>query len=85
MDMDYPKAIAGPGMEVTAFAAAGKGATAQVSGAPAYGAAGSAAGYAAGAGFGISGMGTYTWYEGSYDLNNLPKDILDKLVCSFYR
>lgn len=79
MDMDDPKDITGPGMEAQAFAAAGKGVTAQASGSPAYSAAGAAGGYAAGYGFGISGMGTYTWYKGKYNLKDLPEDILNKL------
>ncbi|MFH1673857.1 MAG: hypothetical protein ABIF87_10605 [Pseudomonadota bacterium] len=33
----------------------------------------------AGAGTGISGMLTHTWYEGKYNLKDLPSDILDKL------
>ena len=32
-------------------------------------------GYAAGAGFGLSGMGTYTWYHSSSNLSNLSNKI----------
>jgi hypothetical protein len=81
MDMVNPQDITGWGLEVSAFAAADKGVSGQASGTGPFGngAAGGAAGFAAGAGAGISGMLTHTWYEGKYNLNDLPSDILEKL------
>ena len=75
--VDNPQDIIGWGLEVSAFAAAGHGVSGQITGTgPAgTGACGGAVGYAAGAGAGISGMGTYAWYNGQYDLSNLPEDI----------
>jgi RHS repeat-associated protein len=79
MDMNDPKDIAGWGLEVSAFAAAIKGGSVQITGTGPFGngSMGGAGGLAAGAGAGISGMLTYTWYEGKYDLKDLPKDIQD--------
>jgi len=81
MDMDSPKDITGWGLEVSAFAAAGKGISGQASGTGPFGdgAAGGSAGFAAGAGAGISGMLTHTWYEGKYNLKDLPNDMLKRL------
>ncbi|MBW1677776.1 MAG: RHS domain-containing protein, partial [Deltaproteobacteria bacterium] len=78
IDMDDPQDITGWGLEVSAYAAAVHGVSAQTIGT---GPAGSGSGGgAAGAGAGISGMGTYTWYKGKYDLENLPADIFEKLL-----
>jgi len=80
LDMDTPQDITGWGLEVSAFAAAVKGASGQVSGSGPFGngAMGVAGGLAVGAGAGVSGMLTYTWYEGKYSLKDLPKDIQEK-------
>jgi hypothetical protein len=82
LDMDDPQDITGWGLEVSAFAAAGKGVSGQVTGTGPFGdgAGGGAGGYAAGYGWGISGMFTYTWYEGKYDLSNLPPDIANQII-----
>jgi hypothetical protein len=81
MDMNDPKDITRWGLEVSAFAAAIKGGSAQITGTGPFGngSMGGAGGLAAGAGAGVSGMLTYTWYEGKYDLKDLPKDIQDML------
>lgn len=59
---------------MTAFAAAVDGGSAQVSGTGPFGngSAGFGVGHAAGAGAGVSGMATYTWYRGSQALGDLP-------------
>ena len=87
VDMDDPKDITGWGLEVSGFAAAVHGVSAQITGTgPAgTGAGGAAVGYAAGGGAGISGMGTYTWYEGRYDLSNLPEDLRNLALLSLAR
>jgi RHS repeat-associated protein len=78
LEMDDPKDIAGWGLEASGFAAAIHGASGQIHGSGPFGngAAGAAVGYAAGVGAGVSGMLTYTWYRGEYDLKNLPYDVL---------
>jgi hypothetical protein len=84
MDMDGPRALTGFGLGVTGFAAAGKGFSGQVigTGQSSLGdyAFGTGLGYAAGAGAGITGMLTYTWYKGTWDLSDLPSDLLNKLA-----
>jgi len=76
--MDSPLDLTGLGLEASAFAAAIKGWSAQASWTRPFGIFpdGVASGPAFGYGAGISGMVTYTWYRGEYDLNNLPSDIL---------
>jgi len=78
VDMNDPQDISGWGLEISAFSAAVHGVSGQITGTgPAgSGAGGGAVGYACGAGAGISGMGTYTWYENKYNLKNLPNDVL---------
>ena len=83
MEMDAPQALTGLGLEVTSFAAAGKGISAQVTGTGQSSvgdyAFGAAWGYAGGAGYGISGLLTYTWYQGTWALKDLPSALKKKL------
>jgi RHS repeat-associated protein len=76
---DDPKQLSGLGLEVNAFAAAGKGVAGQTSGTSWFGSgeAGVAAGVAAGAGASISGLVTYSWYGGK--AKYLPESV-EKLV-----
>ena len=80
-DMDDPKDLAGFGLEVSAFAAAGSGASLQVTGTGPFDgyAFGAAGGYSAGAGAGISGLVTHTWYQGTWNLSDLPSGVSDAL------
>ncbi len=83
MDMDDPQALAGFGLEVTGFAAAAHGIAGQLTGTGQSSvgdyAFGTAYGYAAGGGAGITGMVTHTWHQGTWDLNDLPSDVSDLL------
>jgi len=81
MDMDSPSSITGWGLEVSAFVAAGPGASAQVSGTGPFGdgAAGGGLGVVGGVGGGISGMLTYTWYQGAFNINELSDEILNMI------
>jgi len=85
IEAESPSDLAGFGLTVNGFAAAGHGAAGNVTGSGpsdnSYRQAGG--GYAAGAGAGISGQGTYTWYKGKISANELPqnvKEIYDELV-----
>ena len=76
IDTNNPKNIAGLGYEVSAFYANGPGASFQGS-APLQFGKGSAlaGGNEVGVGGGIAGMGTYTWYTGESNINDLPTNI----------
>jgi hypothetical protein len=66
--------ISGFGLNVNAIAVAKTGVTGQVFG-NGKGAIGGTTGGATGIGAGVGFLGTYTWYERSYDLSSLP-DVL---------
>ena len=74
-----PSDLEGLGLAVNAFAAAGpKGMTSQIFGSmPGSDSSfqGGSAGYAVGGGFGVSGLGTYTWKGGQVNLNELPEAV----------
>jgi hypothetical protein len=75
IDMDSPDDITRWGLEAGAFAAAGpKGVCGSYSGTGPFGngASGTAGGWSAGGGAGVSGIITYTWKTGQTDLSKLP-------------
>jgi hypothetical protein len=85
IEMDSPQDISGWGFAGSAFAAAGHGVGLQVAGTGPYGGGevGVAAGYAAGAGAGISGIGTYTWYNGMENILETNRGLYNRLLDLF--
>jgi RHS repeat-associated protein len=77
IDMEDPSDITGFGLMVSAFAAAGPGVSADISGTGPFGngAAGATVGVAGGAGAGIAGELSRTWLTGTYNVSALPSNI----------
>ena len=82
LSADSPMDIAGFGLAANGFATAIHGVTGQISGSGPFSDSpyiSIGVGYAAGAGAGISGLGTYTWFDTKYSFDNAPKELRDVL------